>query len=124
MKMTKVESFIALKELATGAEKEDLVAFCDEQIRQIEEKSRKAAEYKAKKKAESDTLTEKVLTVLTDECQTRQQILDNINAQYGEDEDLTVGKITSKLTALIKDEKVVKERQTIDKKALTCYRLA
>lgn len=98
---------------------DDVIAFCDKEIAALEAKAAKAKETAAKKKVETDELKDAVLAALTAEP----QILADIAAAT----DSTVGKIVSRLTALVLEGKVEKTQVTIGetgaKRKVSAYRL-
>ena len=95
-KMTKKEYFEAIIEMATGAEREDIVVFAKEQIKQLDKKAAKAKEKAAEKKAEVDEIYVAVQGILTEENQT----IDEITAQV-QIEDITRQKVINRLTKLV-----------------------
>ena len=103
-KITKKEYYAMLKEIVeeskdieTKISKEELLEFINKQVASIETKAEKAKEKAAEKKANGDELREVVQSVLTDEYQTIDTILSQI-----EGEDITKAKITARLTSLVK----------------------
>ena len=98
----------------------DIVDYAVKTQDQIAAKAEKAKAYVAKKKAESDELKEAVASVLTDELQTREDILAALDA----DEDVTIAKVGARLTALVKAGRAVKEEmKTVTGKKMG-YKLA
>jgi hypothetical protein len=103
-KITKKEYYAMLKDIVRGDSNSEmtnsqyeLIKFIDKQIEAIETKAEKAKEKAAEKKANGDELREVVQSVLTDEYQT----IDTIVSQI-EGEDITKAKITARLTSLVK----------------------
>lgn len=103
-KITKKEYYVMLKDIVRGDSNSEmtnsqyeLIKFIDKQIEAIETKAEKAKEKAAEKKANGDELREVVQSVLTDEYQT----IDTIVSQI-EGEDITKAKITARLTSLVK----------------------
>lgn len=103
-KITKKDYYAMLKEIVeeskdieTEISKEELLEFINKQVASIETKAEKAKEKAAEKKANGDELREVVQSVLTDEYQT----IDTIVSQI-EGEDITKAKITARLTSLVK----------------------
>ena len=82
--------------VADDTEKTELLEFLDKQIALIDSKAEKAKARNAEKKANGDELREVVQNVLTDEFQT----IDAIVAQI-EGEEITKAKVTARLTALV-----------------------
>lgn len=103
-KITKRDYYEMLKEIVypTNADCEmtveqgELIEFLDKQISLIDSKAEKAKARNAEKKANGDELREVVQGVLTDEFQT----IDAIVAQI-EGEEVTKAKVTARLTALV-----------------------
>ena len=102
-KNTKKDYYAMLKEIVeeskdieTEISKEELLEFINKQVASIETKAEKAKEKAAEKKANGDELREVVQNVLTDEFQT----IDAIVAQI-EGEEVTKAKVTARLTALV-----------------------
>lgn len=103
-KITKRDYYEMLKEIVypTNADCEmtveqgELIEFLDKQIALIDSKAEKAKARNAEKKANGDELREVVQNVLTDEFQT----IDAIVAQI-EGEEVTKAKVTARLTALV-----------------------
>ena len=104
-KITKKEYYAMLKEIVeeskdieTEISKEELLEFINKQVASIETKAEKAKEKAAEKKANGDELREVVQNVLTDEFQTIDAIVSQI-----EGEEITKAKITARLTSLVKN---------------------
>ena len=83
----------------------DVVEYCEKTVEQLDAKAVKAKEYAAKKKVESDELKARIAELLTEELQTREDILAALDAG----EDVTISKVGARLTALVKDGTAVKE---------------
>lgn len=100
-KITRKDYYEMLKEIVVNANAEgatELVEFLDKQIALINSKAEKAKAKKAEKKAAGDELRDAVQSVLTEEFQT----VDVIVAQI-EGEDVSKAKIVARLTSLIKN---------------------
>ena len=102
-KITKREKFEMLKEIIRGdvnvemtVEQAELIDFLDAQIVAIDTKAEKAKARNAEKKANGDELRDVVQSVLTNELQT----IDAIVAQI-EGEEITKAKVTARLTSLV-----------------------
>ena len=102
-KITKREKFEMLKEIIRGdinvemtVEQAELVDFLDSQINAIDAKAEKAKARNAEKKANGDELRDVVQAILTEEFQT----IDAIVAQI-EGEEITKAKVTARLTSLV-----------------------
>ena len=100
--MTKREYFNEIK--TAMSDREDIVAFCDKEIDLIDRKNEKARERAAKKRAESDAMTEAVYATLTNEF----AFIDDIVAATEGDE-VTRGKVLARLSKLVREGKAEKE---------------
>lgn len=109
-KITKREMYEAIKGLAeSGAlhmtdfneaiSDEDVAEFCENEIALLDKKAAKAKETAAKKRAEGDELTDAVRAALSED--TFEPIAD-IAARI-EGEDVTISKVTYRLTQLVKN---------------------
>ena len=125
-KLTKKDKFEMLKEIVRGdvnteitTEQADLIDFLNAQIVAIDTKAEKAKARSAEKKANGDELRDVVQTILTEDYQT----IDAIVAQI-EGEDVTKAKVTARLTSLVKNGLAEKE-DVKDKEGrkLKAYRL-
>ena len=125
-KITKREKFEMLKEIIRGdvnvemtVEQAELIDFLDAQIVAIDTKAEKAKARNAVKKANGDELRDAVQSVLTNELQT----IDAIVAQI-EGEEITKAKITARLTSLVKNGIAEKEDVKDDEgRKLKAYKL-
>lgn len=98
-KVTKRDYYEMLKEIVLNANVEgasELVEFIDKQVGLIDAKAEKAKARNAEKKANGDELRDAVQAILTDEFQT----IDAIVAQI-EGEEITKAKVTARLTSLV-----------------------
>ena len=98
---------------------EDVTAFVETTLAQIAAKAEKNKERAAAKRQAGDKLRAQVLGFVTEEWQTRDEIAANF-----EDEDVTPAKVGARLTQLVADGSVVKEKQKIDGKDKMVYALA
>ena len=112
-KITKREMFEAIIEgVEAGSFKydvEDIKAFCENEIALLDKKAAKAKEAAAKKRAEGDELTDAVRAALS--ADTFEPIAD-IAARI-EGDDVTVAKVTYRLTTLVKNGEAEKQEITI-----------
>lgn len=122
-KPTKAEVLAVIAEAM--ANNEDVVAYCENELALIERKNIKARERQDKKRAEGDELQAAVFAEITDEPQTRDDILAAVIA-HGGDAELTVGKIQAKLNNLVSKACTVAkcDVKTEDGKKKTAYILA
>ena len=111
-KITKREMFEAIKSaVATGDwayDAETVTAFCEKEIGLLDKKAAKAKETAAKKRAEGDELMEAVKASLGTEFEPISEIAARI-----EGEDVTVSKVTYRLTQLVKSGVAEKQEITI-----------
>lgn len=125
-KITKKMRFEMLQDLIAAAEEvevltEDGVAFdfrglnefCANEIAQLEKKAVKAKERAAKAKEKPDELRDFVLDVLGDEPLSREEIVEAVLADHPGLETATSGRVTTRLTQLIKDGLAAKEQVTV-----------
>lgn len=100
---------------------EDIKEYCETTINQIATKASKAKEKAAEKKEKSDALREEVLSHITDELQSA----DQITALVTGFEEVTKSKVVARLTQLCKAGLVEKEQQKAeDNRKIMMYRLA
>ena len=122
-RITKRDNYEALKEIVEKSNVENaemLVEFINKQIEMIDNKSAKAKEKAAEKRAEGDELRAVIKSVLTNEYQT----VDAITAQI-EGEDITKAKVVARLTQLVNNGEAVKEQgKSEDNKIVMMYKLA
>lgn len=110
-KLTKKDFYAAIRAMVEGIEMvgdipaDEVLAFIDKTVEQLDAKAAKAKEKAAETKAKGDELREVVQAVLTEEYQT----IDEITAQV-EGEDITKSKVTARLTQLVKNEIAEKEQ--------------
>lgn len=112
-KITKREMFEAIIKAANGEgwtyDAADVVEFCEKEIANLDKKAVKAKEAAAKKRAEGDELTDAVRAALsTDTFEPIAEIAARI-----EGEDVTVAKVTYRLTTLVKNGEAEKSEITI-----------
>lgn len=105
-KVTKKEMYSVIATLC--ADRKDIVEFCEKEIAALDTKAAKAKERAAAKRAEGDALLDKVYAALSEEFQPLSEIATKIG-----DEDVTVSKITYRLTTLIKEGKAEKSEVTV-----------
>lgn len=122
-KVTKKENYEMLMEIVENSNSEmkaELVDFITKQIESIDAKAAKAKEKAAEKRAEGDELRAAVKAVLTEELQTAETILSQI-----EGEELTKAKIVARLTQLVKNGEASKEEvKTEEGKKVMAYCLS
>lgn len=105
-RITKREVLNAIKELATNGtitevgnvKAEDIVAYVDTTIEQLDAKAKNAKKYAAKKKEANNELRDAVQAVLTDDYQTLAEITDAVAVEGAS---VTPAKIAYRLRELI-----------------------
>ena len=101
-KVTKKEYFNALKKMVAEVEMvdtykaEDVIAFIDKQIELIDNKAAGAKKKAAKQKEAGDALRDAIEVVLTEEYQTIDTIVEQVDI-----EGVTKSKVTARLTQLV-----------------------
>ena len=101
---------------------DDVIAYVDTTIAQLDAKNAKAKERAAEKKADGDALRTAVKAVLTDELQTIDEITTKVVAT-GEFEDLTKSKVTARLTQLKKAGEIYNADVKVDTRKVKGYAL-
>ena len=121
-KLTKKDYYGMLKEIVLTSDvdnKEELEAFIDRQVEIIDNKAEKAKERAAEKKAEGDELRAAIKSVLTEDYQSADDILAQL-----EGDDLSKAKIIARLTQLVNNGDAEKaQAKTEDGKKFMTYRL-
>ena len=92
--------------------------FIQKQVDALDKKADKAKERAAEKKAAGDELRTKVQSVLTEELQTIDEIVDAIG-----EEDVTRNKVVARLTQLLKAGVAVKDKVENGSKKVMGYKL-
>ena len=106
------------------ADNANVVAYCENELALISKKNEKARARAAEKRAIGDELQADVLAAITDAPQTRDDILAAVVEATG-NEELTVGKIQSKLNNLVEAGQIAKCKvKTEDGKTKTAYTVA
>ena len=125
-KLTKKDYFMALRAMVEGIEAvgeipaDEVLAFIDKSVEQLDAKAARAKEKAAEKKVEGDALRAAVQAVLTAELQTISEITAQVDA-----EDVTNSKVTNRLTQLVNAEIARKEQvKTADGRKVMGYALA
>lgn len=112
-KITKREMYEAVIEVMNGGELKydaaDVIAFCENEIALLDKKAAKAKETAAKKRAEGDELTDAVRAALS--ADTFEPISDIAARIQGDD--VTVAKVTYRLTTLVKNGEAEKSEITV-----------
>lgn len=129
-KLTKKDFYAAIKEFIVMSEEtkvgnldaEEVIAFIDKTVEQIDTKAAKAKEKAAEKRSEGDEIFKAVVEVLTGELQTIDEITEAVVAATG-DEEITKSKVTARLTKAVKDEVARKEQVKVDTRRVMAYAL-
>lgn len=119
-KKTKAMFFADLKDIVMESEvegKDEYIEFLDKQIDLLAARAEKAQAKAAEAKEKSDELTEAIASVLTDEFQTVDQIVEAFD-----DEAVTRNKVTARLAKLVKAERAEKESIKVDGNKRMAYR--
>jgi hypothetical protein len=124
VKVTQKELFGQVIAIVEGADvdaavKAELVEFLNKKVAQIDAKAAKAKEKAAEAKVKGDELRDIVAGLLTDEVQTIDAILAQVDFA-----DVTKAKVTARLTQLVKAGVAAKETVAVDSRKLTAYKLA
>ena len=114
--VTKRELYTAIREIFENTETsigdvtpDMVIEFCDKEIAALDRRAEKARENAAKRKAEGDDMTEAVYAALTDEFATISAI-----ALATDFEDVTVGKVQSRLKTLVDSNRAEKQEITVE----------
>lgn len=123
MKKTKAMYFAELREMveswADREDQDDLLEFIDNEVAILEKRKVAAADRAAKKKAESDALTDEIFALIGENPITVDEIvvaLDN--------EEVTRNKVTARLGKLVKAGAIVKETVKVEGNKRMAYCLA
>ena len=124
-KLTKKDFYAAIRTMVEGVDTvgeipaDEVLAFIDKAVEQIDNKAAKAKEKAAEKKADGDALRETVLANVTDEFQTAEAITRAIG-----DDEISKAKVVARLTQLVNAGLVKKEQMKVSDSKLMCYALA
>ena len=130
VKLTKKDFYAALKEMVIMSEVEmvgeipadEVIAFIDKSVEQIDNKATKAKEKAAEKKAAEDDIYKAVVAALTADFQTIDEITAAVQEATG-DEEITKSKVTARLTKAVKAEVAKKEQVKRDSRKVMAYAL-
>ena len=122
-KLTKKDMFLQIRDILETKDiedKEGLIEFVDNQIASLEKKAVKAKEKAAEKRAVGDELKDLVKSLLTNDYQTINDLLEQIDGA-----DVTRAKVQARVTALVKDGYAEKtDLKTEEGKTVKGYRIA
>ena len=120
-KVLKSEKLTAIRAILVEAGADEmLIEEIDKQLGQIAARAERAAERRAEKKAAGDALCDTIMTVITDEYQTA----DDVFAALEDVEDITIAKVRSRLTQLAALGKIEKADAKVGEKVKKVYKLA
>lgn len=122
-KKTKAMYFAELREMVIAVvedqeQQDELVEFIDKQLETLEKRKVSAANRAAKKREESDAMTEQILAQIGEELITVDEIVAAID-----DENVTRNKVTARLSKLIKAGTIEKEAVKVNDSKRMAYRL-
>ena len=98
------ELFGEVREVVEAAGREDLVAFVDGRVALLNKKSNSKSKASEAKAAENAGLEETILDVLSDTGMTVSEVAEALNHEY------TPQKLTSRITAMVNDGRVIREK--------------
>lgn len=116
-KMTKKEIYNLIAE--KNADVEVIVDFCNAEIARLDAKAEKAKAKAAEKKAAGDELYGVIVSCLTADLQTAEDILAQL-----EGDELTVAKVRARLSQAVKNGVARKESVKVEGKAKVHYAIA
>lgn len=128
-KLTKKEVLVAIKALAVeakeknidyghGVTNDDVIAYVDKTIAQMDAKAAKAKEYGAKKKAEGDVIYTAVIDAIAADPRTIDYITEEVKETV---EDATRAKVIARLTKAVKEGKAFKAQVKVEGKKVIVY---
>ena len=123
-KKTKAMYFAELREMVIAAvedqeQQNELVEFIDKQLETLDKRKVAAAERAAKKREESDAMTDAILGQIGEDLTTVDEIVAAID-----DENVTRNKVTARLGKLVKAGSIVKETVKVNGNKRMAYRIA
>lgn len=124
-KMTKLQKFEAIKTILeeTGADT-TLIECMENEITLTVSKAEKAKERAAAKKAINDELGAIVEATLTNEFQSAEEILAQIEFTPADGKELSKQMIVSRLSKIVTNGVAVKSQEKVGDKKVMCYKLA
>ena len=87
-----------------------MAEYATKKLAQMDKRNATAKVRMAKKRAENDFLMEEVFNVLSEDPMSRQDVLEVLQNAYP---DLTIGKVSYRLTQLAKEGRIIKQEATI-----------
>lgn len=118
-KKTKRECFVEIREVLTNAGETELAQVINHEIDLLDNKNAKSKERAAARKVAGDELRDTISSVLTDDLQTADEILEQIDG-----EDVSRSKIIARLTQLVNLGEAVKEEVKVESGKRMAYKRA
>jgi hypothetical protein len=117
-KVTKRDNFVEIREVLEKAGEVDLAAVMSHEIELLDKKAESNKVRAAKRKIEGDQLRDTISNILTDDLQTVDEIVEQID-----NAEISKAKVVARLTQLVKIGEAEKEQVTTDdKKKVMAYR--
>lgn len=117
-KVTKRDNFVEIREVLEKAGEVDLAAVMSHEIELLDKKAESNKVRAAKRKIEGDELRDTISNILTDDLQTVDEIVEQID-----NAEISKAKVVARLTQLVKIGEAEKEQVTTDdKKKVMAYR--
>lgn len=117
-KITKRDNFVEIREVLEKAGEVDLAAVMSHEIELLDKKAESNKVRAAKRKIEGDELRDTISNILTDDLQTVDEIVEQID-----NAEISKAKVVARLTQLVKIGEAEKEQVTTDdKKKVMAYR--
>lgn len=117
-KVTKRDNFVEIREVLEKAGEIDLAAVMSHEIELLDKKAESNKVRAAKRKIEGDELRDTISNILTDDLQTVDEIVEQID-----NAEISKAKVVARLTQLVKIGEAEKEQVTTDdKKKVMAYR--
>ena len=133
VKLTKKDFYAALRAMVEGIEMvgeipaDEVLAFIDKTVEQIDNKAARAKEKAAEKKAVGDKLYEVVVSALTADYQTIDEItavvVDIVAETDLENEEITKSRVTARLTQAVKNKVAMKDQIKSGTRKVMAYAL-
>ena len=118
-KMTKRDSFVEIKDVLTQAGENELAEVMAHEIELLDRKAEKNKERAAARKVAGDELRDMISSILTDDLQTADEIVEQIN-----DEEVSKSKVIARLTQLVNLGEAVKEETKVEAGKRMAYKRA